>query len=224
VLAGISCAAVYGETSAARLTLRGIVPVESFANLRFSYDRASAPNRNWDVMPFPALPIYCQVIDALRPVMRGLSDGKGVMARLIPSPTTRSLQLLDNDPIDFEIDGPEFASTLQVDYIGADGKVSHYMPRKAAPAFPARALRAGQHVRLFDNATTGAFTVGPPFGTDLVVLIASSEPLQITRQSDDDETVANYIAALRPALEAARRRNVRVSVDIVPVESIEKLP
>ena len=224
VLAGIPCAAVYGDASTARVALRGIVPQENFAALRFSYDHASAPVRTWDVLPFPALGIYCQVIDVLRPSLRTIGETKGVMARLIPSPNTHTLQLLDNDPIDFEVDAPDFASNLQVDYIGSDGKISHYMPRRAGQVFPARALRPGQHVRLFDTVSNGGFTVGPPFGTDLVVFIASSEPLQVPRASDDDDTVASYVANLRPVLESARRRNVRISVDIVPVESIEMAP
>lgn len=219
------CAAVYGEATGNRLSLRGVAPQDNFATLRFSYDRATAASRTWDVRPFPALGIYCQVIETLRPVMRTLGESRGVAARQLPSQKTRSLQLLDNDPIDFEIDGPDYASTLQVDYIGSDGKVSHYMPRQANPRFDARPLKVGQRVRLFDIAGPGgAFTVGPPFGTDLVVIIASSEALMVPRTSDDDETVDAYLANLKPALDSARRRNVRVSVDIVPVESVEKLP
>lgn len=219
------CAAVYGDASANRLSLRGVAPQDSFASLRSTYDRTTASSRTWDVRPFPALAIYCQLIDTLRPVLRTLGETRGVSARLLPSQKSRSLQLLDNDPIDFEIEGPEYASTLVVDYIGSDGKVSHYMPRQANPRFDARPLRAGQKVRLFDIAGAGgAFTVGPPFGTDIAVVIASSEPLMLPRRSDDDETVDSYLANLKPALDAARRRNVRMSVDIVPIESVEKLP
>ena len=225
ILAGTPCAMVYGEASPNRLALRGIVPDNSLDALRYSYDRTSAASRNWDVRVFPPLDIYCQVIQVLRPALRSLGETRGVVARLIPSPTTHQLRLVDNDPIDFEIDGPDFASNLHVDYIGSDGKVSHYMPRAANPSFPARLLKAGQHVRLFDTVGKGgAFTLGPPFGTDLVVIIAASEPLRISYSAEDDEPVATYLARLQPKLEDARRRNVRLSIDIVLVESIEKAP
>ena len=54
-----------------------------------------------------------------------------------------------------------------------------------------------------------------------MVVIASSEPLQVARSVDDGDTVAAYTANLRTALDAARRKGVRVSVDLVPVESVQ---
>ena len=175
-------------------------------------------------MAFPAMAGYCQVIEVLRPVLRGVGDSRGVTAGLVPSRVTRSLQLVDNDPIDFEINAPDFASVLQVDYVGSDGKVSHYMPRKAAPAFVVRRMRASEHIRMFDTAPNGAFSVGPPFGTDLVVVIASSEPLQMARAADDDDKLESYVKNLSAAIGAARRRGTRVSVELVPVTSVEKAP
>ena len=219
------CTPVYGEVTVERLALRGIVPSEHLAALRSVYDRSSAKTRSWEVLPFPALPTYCNLIDVLRPSLRGLGDMAGINARLLPSPSTRTLQLVENDPIDFEVTGPDFPSVLQVDYVESDDKVSHYMPRKTAPAFTARRLRAGERARLFDSApTSGAFQVGPPIGTDLVVIIASSEPIEIARVTDDDETVAHYVDALRVGLDAARRRGVRVSIELVPVVSIDTPP
>lgn len=223
VIASMPCAAVYGESTPNRLALRGVAPMDSIATLRANYDKASVSSRSWDVRSFPASGIYCRLVDTLRPVLRTLGEARGVSARLLPSKRTRSLQLLDNDPIDFEIDGPDFASNLQVDYVGSDGKVSHYMPRQSNPRFDARPLKANERIRLFDMVgPDGAFSVGPPFGIDIVVIIASSDPLQLRNASDDDEPVDTYLANLRSALDAARRRNTRVSVEIVPVESIEK--
>ena len=225
ILASMPCAAVYGEALSNRLSPRGVAPVENIAQLRSIFDKTPASSRSWDIRQFPAINIYCRLIDTLRPVMRSFGEVNGVSANLIPSGKTRSLQLVDNDSIDFEIGGPDFASALQVDYIGSDGKVSHYMPRQSNPRFDVRPLKANQRVRLFDTAGPGgAFTVGPPFGTDMAVIIASSEPLMMSKASDDDEPVDAYLANLRLALEAARRRNVKISVEIVPVDSIEKTP
>jgi serine/threonine protein kinase len=219
VLASTPCAAVYGSTSDNRISLRGVIPQAQYATLHESFDQTVAQSRSWDVTPFPAMDIYCRVISTLRPALRALGDQGGVTAALLPSASTHSLQLIDNDPIDFDIRGPDFASFLQVDYIDSTGKVSHYMPRKAAPTFAARHIKPTEHVRLFDFLEGPAFRVGPPPGTDMVVVIASSEPLQIRHALDDDEPVDTYITELRGGLESARRRGVRMSIDIVPVES-----
>ncbi len=220
-LANVPCAAVYGETTPARASLRGVVPPDQYAAIRASFDATASQTHLWDVQALPASPYYCQVIDVLRPVLRGLGDQAGTTARLLPSPTTRSLVLVDNDPIDFDVTGPDYPSVLQVDYIDSTGKVSHYMPRRTAPAFTPRRLKPSERVRLFDTVPGAAFQVGPPPGTDLVVIIASSEPLQAKYTKDDDEPVAVYGSALKTALDAARRRGVRMSVDLVPVESRE---
>ena len=223
-VAALPCTAIYGEASANRLALHGIVPRDNFAGLRDRFDHTDATSRIWKVTAFPALQGYCHLIEVLRPVLRSIGDTGGVTAALVPSRVTRSLQLVDNDPIDFEIVAPDFASVLQVDYVGSDGKVSHYMPRKAAPAFVARRLRAGEHIRMFDAIPNGAFSVGPPYGTDLVVVIAASEPLQMARTADDDEKLDSYAKNLGSAIEAARRKGVRISVEFVPVTSVEKAP
>ncbi|HVY15547.1 MAG TPA: hypothetical protein VHB27_09970 [Rhodopila sp.] len=221
VVAGIPCAAVYGEDTPARLALRGVAPPDSLGALRASYDDTPAQSRSFNVQPLPARPFYCQVIDTLRPVLPMLGERGGVTASLLASPTTHALRLVDNDPIDFDITGPDMPSVLQVDYIDSTGKVSHYMPRKAQPVLDARRLTANEHVRLFDFLPGPAFQVGPPAGTDMVVVIASSEPLQMQHSRDDNENVSVYVQELRAALDAARKRGIRISADIVPVVSVE---
>jgi serine/threonine protein kinase len=221
VLASMPCAAVYGSDSTDLLALRGIVPQRQYAALRSSFDQTAAQNRSWDVLPVPAMDFYCRVLDTLRPALRTLGDRGGVTASLLPSASNHSSQLDDNDPIDFNVNGPDFASVLQVDYIDSTGKVSHYMPRKAAPAFAARHIKPDEHLRLFDFLQGPAFRVGPPAGTDLVVIIASSEPLQEAHAQDDDEPVATYVTELRAAVDSALRRGVRLSVELLPVVSVD---
>ena len=222
VIASLPCTAVYGDSTATRLTLRGVMPQDHVATLRASFERTAAQSRTWDVIAIPPLDFYCQAIEALRPFLRTMGDARGIAARLLPSAKTKSLRLLDYDPIDFDIDGPDFAGNLYVDSIGSDGKVSYYMPRKAEPNIQVRRLKANDHIRLFDNLKTPGAQIGPPFGTDLVVLVASSEPLQMPREPEDGEQVTTYIAKLRTALDTARRRGARVSVELVPIESVEK--
>ncbi len=221
VVASIPCAEVYGDVSPAHLALRGVVPPDSYDALQASYASTPAQIRSFDILRLPAIPAYCRVMNTLRPFLRTLGDQAGVTAALLPSPTTHTLQLVENDPIDFDITGPDTPSVLQVDYIDSTGSVSHYMPRtKAQPVIAARRLKPNERIRLFGNMATAAFAVGPPAGIDMVVIIASSEPLAMEHSKEDDESVSVYVTELRAALDAARRRGTRVSVEIVPVESL----
>jgi serine/threonine-protein kinase len=218
------CTAVYGQTTDADLALRGIVPAGEYAALRASYEQRPAQTRSWDVSGFPATPTYCQLIDTLRPVLRTIGERAGVTAYLAPSPTTHSLMLVENDPIVFDVTGPDFPSFIQIDSVGSDATVSHYMPRDTAPKSTARKLRPNEHLKLLSPTASGFFQVAPPYGTDMAVIIASSEPIKIARTADDGEPFATYAASLSSALAAARQSGIKVSVELVPVQSVETPP
>jgi eukaryotic-like serine/threonine-protein kinase len=221
VLAQTACAAVYGDDSLARVALRGVIPPDSFAALQSAYDATQTNDRSFNVQRLPARPFYCDILNTIRPIERTLGESAGIVASLVPSPTTHTLQLVENDPIDFSVTGPDFPSYLQVAYIDSTGAVSHYMPRKDQPKIIARHLKPNERVRLFDFLPSAAFQVGPPAGIDMVVIIASSEPLQMVHSVDDNEKVSVYVGELRNAIEAARKKGVRMSVEVVPVESLE---
>ena len=74
-------------------------------------------------------------------------------------------------------------------------------------AWPGAAVDARQHV-------AGALARG---ATACLVELDGAE-----RFAFSGDNVAAYTAALRNAIEAARRNGVRVSVDIVPVESVQR--
>ena len=119
--------------------------------------------------------------------LRQVGEGRGVAARVVPSPTTGTTRLKDNEAIDFDYDGPDFASNLLVDYVGADGSVSHYMPRKTNPVVASKKVPPGGKGRLFGKPT---FTVGPPFGTDIVIFVASSS---VSTWRSSTRTYSSYL-------------------------------
>jgi hypothetical protein len=43
----------------------------------------------------------------------------------------------------------------------------------------------------------------------------------MVRSADDNEKVGIYVGELRNAIEAARKKGIRMSVEVVPVESLE---
>jgi hypothetical protein len=84
-------------------------------------------------------------------------------------------------------------------------------------AMPPRRLAAGEHVTLFEpRGGFRGWEVGEPYGTDLILVTASVQPL-FDRQRADDEPADVYLPALRAALAASPRRTAwAVAVDTAP--------
>jgi hypothetical protein len=95
---------------------------------------------------------------------------------------------------------PDFPAHLQVDYYTMDGTVIHLLPNplETSSQVEAHVLR-----RLGDRVAGGRYwSIGPPFGHELIVVIASSSPL-FTAPRPEAEPATNYLPDLQRALEAA---------------------
>lgn len=102
-----------------------------------------------------------------------------------------------------EIEGPDFASFLQVDYFTLEGQVIHLFPNplERDDRLAARAVR-----RLGARTAGGRFwIIGPPFGRELLVAVTGPIPLFDSRRPEV-ETIADYLPALRRALSASAER------------------
>lgn len=100
----------------------------------------------------------------------------------------------------FDIAAPDFPAHLQVDYFTSDGDVIHLLPNplETSGRVDSRAIR-----RLGDRGAGGRFwTIGPPFGHELIVVIASPIPL-FSSPRPEAEAAASYLPALKQALDGA---------------------
>ena len=95
---------------------------------------------------------------------------------------------------------------LQVDYFSSDGSVAHL--RSAAQGNPVLPARSSQSFVAGEAA--------PPFGTDLIVAIASSAPLFAKNQTLAD-TADAYVRELRSALDTAKSRHAELAAGAVVV-------
>jgi hypothetical protein len=101
--------------------------------------------------------------------------------------------------IDFT--GPDFPAWIQIDYWDRAGNVLHLMP---SPSARENVLQPLETVRVGGPDGRGrVITVGPPFGQDLVTIIAVSKPLW-TSLRPEIERADDYLAALGGALRQAR--------------------
>jgi hypothetical protein len=109
-----------------------------------------------------------------------------------------SSELREGDPIRVEVKGAQEALDVRIDYFSLDGWVRHMWPN---PAEPVARLPAGGK-RVFGEG--GDIRAGgAPFGTELIVVIASRGPLELGSRRQEAELAAWYLVDLESAL----RRN-----------------
>jgi serine/threonine-protein kinase len=169
--------------------------------------RAAVPGAPvaWSATAVDAL--YCEALDVVRPIAR--APGVGLDLTLKGG----ALRLRDLDPIAPILRLPDYAAHLQVDYLSSDGSVAHLYPLRAST----------EHA--FDPGASLALPVhevGPPFGTDMIIAVASSVPLFTPRRLGDDDRVQTYLPALQAAIEAAHRRNARVEAKAIALETVPR--
>jgi serine/threonine-protein kinase len=152
---------------------------------------------------------YCDALDLIRPIAQSAGSASALSLALKDG----ALQLRDLDPIAPVLRLPDYPAHLQVDYLSSDGSVSHLYPVRTSPERP---FEPGASVALPQHL------VGPPFGTDMIVAVASSVPLFTPRRLGDAVTVAGYLTALQAAIDAARERGARVSGSAIAVVTVPR--
>ena len=158
---------------------------------------------------------YCAVLDLVRPLLRPFgSEARAVSVALRDGRTN----LVQDDLMYPAVNMPDFDSYLQLDYMASDGSVAHLVNATPGPAIPANSLRLLGQPR--PPAFPG-FIVDEPFGTDVIVAIASSAPLfRIARPAS--EPIEPYLRDLKAALDAAARNGHRASAAVLMVRTSPK--
>lgn len=123
--------------------------------------------------------------------------------------------LLRDDPISIAVTMPDFPGELLIDYVTSDGNTYH-VPQDRTP----RQRAAGETVRPGNNGVIG--TVGAPFGTDLILVTASSGPLFPKPRAGQIEKTVAYLLDLQAAIEAARGQGRRVTAAVAPLDTANR--
>ncbi|WP_449234046.1 DUF4384 domain-containing protein [Azospirillum doebereinerae] len=109
-------------------------------------------------------------------------------------------QLHGGDPLVLDLLAPAAPVHLRIDYFTVDGNVVHLLPN---PLEPGSQLGAAASRSLGERSAGGRFwSVGPPFGRELVVALATPSPLFATARPEL-EPAAVYLADLKRVLAAA---------------------
>ena len=211
----VNCSLISGSVGAERVTLQGVVgrgtPERALREAVAS--AAGALPSDWRVRSFEGP--FCAALDTLRPAAQAF----GTPGTLSVALAGNAARLRDGELVTVVLNGPDFPSHVQVSFLVHDGTLAHLYP---TPTDPARLLPAGGSLRLGDPSIDGpAWAVSPPYGTDLIIAVASSLPL-FDKPRPDDEDVETYLRDLRAALQDARRRGVRVAADAWLLETVAR--
>jgi len=222
--AGQSCALVNGGVrDGGNVTLDGLAGTSAADALRQALGGITMPGAvDWRVNSVD--PIFCPALDTLHPIVPAFgATGPRLGLRLADG-----TRLSDGQHILPRLVMPDFRGSLRVDYVGHDGTVLHLYPQVADPkqhmtADSPKLFQAGEAVSLGDPAPGHpAWEVGPPYGTDMIIAIASSQPLFDRPRPDNVESAAEYLRELQAAVDAAQRRNARITGSAITVDTIPK--
>ncbi|GMQ75687.1 MAG: hypothetical protein BMS9Abin01_0942 [Gammaproteobacteria bacterium] len=135
---------------------------------------------------------YCRLLDFYAPFWKVNRIQKLGNAISTPKPDN---VFVEGEPLVLDVAAPPYRSYLYVDYLFRDGYVVHLLPNQHSG--PVR-LGAGERLSL---GKRGEWTVSPPFGQEMIAVIASPVPLFADiRQGQESD--ADYLAALNERLKA----------------------
>ena len=166
-------------------------------------DAAAGARLSWSVLAVPVS--YCAALEILGP------SADPAMSVTIDGAPGRTV-LRDKARIAPRVTLPGYPAWLSVDYLSNDGSQAHLYPNWKRPV---HAQKPGSAVALTGRESDG---VGPPFGRDLVLAIASSERL-FQQPRPDTETAVQYLSALRQAVADARRNGAKIAAAAIVVDT-----
>ena len=170
-------------------------------------------------------PSYCPALSAVATLLPPFGSAA---PHVVLTEASGSERLVDGDYIRPRTQMPPFAANLLLDYYAHDGTVEHIFPRTAVPsqkmpADPNRVFAASETVTFGEpNSRRPTFQVGEPYGRDMIVAVASSQPLFPSGRARNGEQSAAYARDLRTAIDQARGRGARLSAAVIRLDTVAK--
>ena len=204
LLSDLDCARVSGALAEGQLRLQGHLPTmedreDLLQRLRAVPGVAAVQDEGLLLLPRP----HCSTLERLEALAIPISTDQSRAPSLLgPGTQQATVPLSEGQPVTFQLIGPDFPAFIYVDYYDADGQVLHLMPNEHVPA---RRFEAAVPFTIGDRPGFD-LRVGPPFGLDLVVALAVSEPVFPELRPTMEEAEA-YLRDLEAALAGAREAN-----------------
>ena len=157
---------------------------------------------------------YCPLLDFYGPFWKANRNKR--LGAVIATPNPGN-QFVDGEALVLSVTAPLYGAYLYVAYHFPDGSVIHLLPGQRSGV--ARA-EAGETLTLGEE---GEWIVSPPFGKELLAVLASPVPL-FPDARPEQESSADYLAALGERLKSATASSEHrpISVDIVIITTKAK--
>jgi hypothetical protein len=185
-LPNLSCARVAVQQANGRNTLLGFVGYQADLDLVHQIAR-NVPNTSADGVVLAPWP-QCEALLTLE---------KPLVATDSPTLTIDSADMHAGDTLKITVRSPAQISYLYVAYIQADGSVVQLAQPQGvvpAPTLPSQTLVFGDGLE-----NRPKFTIGAPFGPEMIIALASRSPL-FDAALPQQETEREFLSALRRAL------------------------
>jgi len=225
VVSQLPCSVLGGDVHEGAIQLTGIAGPLAIENLRQKFAAMGLTN------PEPAFRVtqvdarFCAWENFLRPIAKPFGAGEDAPKLQLADDHA---WLVNNDFIRPRVTMADFRGILRVDYLDREGNVQHLFPQVADPS----QHLAGDRVRRFapgevlnlgePGPGNPGWQVAPPFGTDLIVAIASEDTLFDHPRPANVENAEVYLRDLKRAVEFARSRGARIAATVMPVETRAK--
>ena len=164
--------------------------------------------------------MFCPALNALRLTLPAFgADGPRLGLEMADGGT----RLHDGDKVRVMLTMPNFTGWLRVDYIAHDKTVRHLYPQLASQqngirADVPRTYASGESVDLGNPS----WEIGPPYGMDLIIAVASSEPLFSGPRPRNDEAADVYLRDLQAAIDLARQQGASLAGAALTLEALPK--
>ena len=210
LLSGVPCGRlqVAFDPESATLQVNGHVPegdmrAPVLAALRDQMGADIAVSDNILVLPRP----QCGALTGIAGVGLPQSTDQITNPRLIGAGTqARVFSYVAGDPLSFDLTAPDYPAWIYVDYFDAGGNVLHLVPNDYAELRRSEAQSALQIGAKSAGETGLRLLIGPPYGQEIAVAFAASEPLYDGLRPLT-EPAAPYLDWLKGRVAEARARN-----------------
>jgi hypothetical protein len=175
-----------------RPVITGTVPDDSERSNLIRVSSALAPEHRPEIQVRVVPPPLCRSLSELDGFRTASLVADDLHARLNGSGAT----LREGDPISIEITAGDYPIDLRIDYLSLDGQVLHMLPNENTSVVR---LAAGTR-RIFGSGGGEDWRAGgPPFGTELILVIATPQPLDFGKRPTVEDA-ATYLSALEKGL------------------------